>query len=264
MSPTKYYNILIVPDGVENQFGIRMRSWLFKTVIAAFAILIAGIIFFFSFYGEILVRASQTSQLQRENESLKRYKYKLSLLEENMKEARKVVSRISNLAGIDFEMPELPPDSVIFASMTNPKPAIVQRAYPTNERIPGGLPVKGYVTRGYSDDQVDFHPGIDIAGEVGTPILATAAGTVSYTGVDSVYGQMVIIDHDNNISTVYGHNSEILVEIGQEILVGGRIALLGNTGRSTAPHVHYEIRENDKPVNPLKYMTDYEILREQE
>ena len=80
---------------------------------------------------------------------------------------------------------------------------------------------------------------------------------------DSVYGLMVIIEHENNISTLYGHNKEILVEIGREVLVGSRIALLGNTGRSTAPHLHYEIRENDKPVNPIKYISGYEILNKQ-
>ena len=259
MAQTKYYSILVVPDGVENQFGLRMRSWVFKTIVVFFILLLVGIIFFFSFYGKILIRASQASQLQTENESLKRYKYKLSLLEENMKEARKVVSRISALAGVDFEIPELPPDSVLFAKMGETRPAIVPKAFPVNENVPEGLPVKGFITRGFSDNPEDFHPGIDIAGEVGTPILATAAGTVTHAESDSVYGLVVVIEHDNGVSTLYGHNKEILVEIGQEVLVGSRIALLGNTGRSTAPHLHYEIMENGKPVNPKKYMSGYEV-----
>ena len=261
MAQTKYYSVLIVPDGVENQFGIRLRSWMFKSIIIFFVLLLAGIIFFFSFYGQILMKASQASQLQTENESLKRYKYKLSLLEENMKEARKVVSRISSLAGVDFEIPELPPDSVLFAEMgsSKPVPAIVQKSFPVVEGQPEGLPVQGYITRGFSDDPANYHPGIDIAGEVGTPILSTAAGTVTRAESDSVYGLVVEIEHENNISTLYAHNSEILVEIGQEVLVGSRIALLGNTGKSTAPHLHYEVMENGIKVNPLKYVSGYEI-----
>ena len=263
MSQTKYYSVLFVPDGVENQFGIRLRSWLFKTIIIFFSLLLIGIVFFFSFYGKILMRASQATQLQSENESLKRYKYKLSLLEENMKEARKVVTRISDLAGVDFEIPELPPDSILFAEMGNTIPAVVQKSYPVNEDRPEGFPVEGYITRGFSDNPDDFHPGIDIAGEIGTPILSTAAGLVTQAESDPVYGLMVVIEHEDNISTLYGHNSEILVEIGQEVLVGSRIALLGNTGKSTAPHLHYEVRENGNPVNPLKYKSNYEIPNKQ-
>ena len=263
MAQTKYYSILFVPDGVENQFGVRLRAWLFRTIIIFFSLLLIGIVFFFSFYGKILMRASQATQLQSENESLKRYKYKLSLLEENMKETRKRVTQISALAGVDFEIPELPPDSILFAEMGQTKPAVVQKSFPINEALPEGLPVEGYITRGFSDNPSDFHPGIDIAGEIGTPILSTAAGMVTQAESDSVYGLMVVIEHGNNISTLYGHNKEILVEIGQEVLVGSRIALLGNTGRSTAPHLHYEVRENGNPVNPIKYISGYEILNKQ-
>ena len=77
------------------------------------------------------------------------------------------------------------------------------------------------------------------------------------------WGNTVVIEHENNISTLYGHNKEILVEIGQEVLVGSRIALLGNTGKSTAPHLHYEVRENENPINPIKYISGYEILNKQ-
>ena len=241
-----------------------MRAWLFKALIGFFALLFVGLIFFFSFYGEILVRASQASDLMRENEELKRYKYKLGLLEDNMKETRKLVSRISALAGVDFEIPELPPDSVIFAEMLENKPAMIERSREIGMNTPDGLPVDGFITRGYSVEGDDYHPGVDIAGEVGTPILTTAAGVVSFVGEDSVYGKMVIIDHENGLSTVYGHNNEILVEIGQEVLVGSRIALLGNSGRSTAPHLHYELRKEGKPVNPLEFISEYEVLSKQE
>ena len=251
----KYYNLMIVPDGVENPFGIKMRSWLFKGLIALCVVVIVGLILFFSFYGKIVVRAAQANRLEQENEELKRYKYKVSLLEEKMRESREIVNRISSLAGVEVRMPELPPDSVLFASLENAKPAMLDRPVGAGINLPAGLPLQGYMTRGFSDDSTDYHPGVDIAAEVGTSVLATAAGKVIYAGEDSVYGLTVIIEHDSGLSTVYGHNSELLVEKGKEVLVGGRIALSGNTGRSTAPHLHYEIRENNKPVNPIKYIS---------
>ncbi|UCD93616.1 MAG: M23 family metallopeptidase [Candidatus Zixiibacteriota bacterium] len=251
----KYYNLMIVPDGVENPFGIKMRSWLFKTLIALIVVVFVGLLLFFSFYGKIVVRATQANRLEQENEELKRYKYKVGLLEEKMKESREIVNRISTLAGVEVRMPELPPDSILFAGLENARPAMLNRPISAGVNVPAGLPLQGYMTRGFSDDTTDYHPGVDIAAEVGTSVLATAAGKVIFAGEDSVYGQTIIIEHDSSLSTLYGHNNELLVEEGKDVLVGGRIALSGNTGKSTAPHLHYEIRENNKPVNPLKYIS---------
>jgi murein DD-endopeptidase MepM/ murein hydrolase activator NlpD len=254
----KYYSLMIVPDGTENPVGIRIRAWLLKTLVVLVALFIVGLIVFFSFYSKIISLAATAESLKKENEALKRYEYKVTLLAEKMKEAREVVTRISQLAGVDFEFPELPPDSVIFAELDNPKPAIMTRFASANSRRPQGLPLQGYMTRGFSDDSSDFHPGVDIAAAIGTPVLATAAGKVVYTDNDSIYGLIVAIEHDSGVSTLYGHNSELLVREGDEVLAGSRIALSGNTGKSTAPHLHYEIREDNLPVNPLKYIGEYE------
>jgi len=255
---------MIVPDGVESPFGIRIRAWLFKTAIVAVAILCVGLILFFAFYGKIVVRAALAGQLEEENEALKRYKYKVGLLEERMSEAREVVSRISKLAGVEIELAEIPPDSVIFAELDNQvAPAVMNRSVVSGFGRPEGLPLQGYMTRGFSDDGEQYHPGIDIAVAEGTAVLATASGKVVFAGTDSTYGLTVILEHDSGISTLYGHNSELLVEEDKEVLVGGRIALSGNTGKSTAPHLHYEIRENSISVNPLKYISEYEGINEQ-
>lgn len=254
---------MIVPDGVESPVGIRIKAWLLKTLVVLIALFIVGLIIFFSFYSKIISLATMAESLKKENEALKRYEYKVTLLAEKMKEAREVVARISQLAGVDFEFPELPPDSVIFAELENPKPALITRSVFANDRRPQGLPLQGYMTRGFSDDSADFHPGVDIAAAIGTPVLATAAGKVTYTGNDSIYGLIVIIEHDSGVSTVYGHNTELLVEEGDNVQAGSRIALSGNTGKSTAPHLHYEIRENNRAVNPLKYIGEYEESSEQ-
>lgn len=126
--------------------------------------------------------------------------------------------------------------------------------------IPRGLPVNGYVTDGYGMRRNPFngegrevHEGLDIAVEFGTPVSSTADGLIIYAAPHAGYGNLVIIYHSNGITSRYGHLSRISVEAGQRIRRGDQIGNAGSTGRSTGPHVHYEIRENDQTVDPLRY-----------
>ncbi len=100
----------------------------------------------------------------------------------------------------------------------------------------------------------EFHKGFDIANRKGTPIIATANGTVTFTGKKGSYGNIVVIDHGHGMVTRYGHNDKILVKRNDKVKRGDTIALVGNTGRSTGPHVHYEVHLNGIPVNPEKYI----------
>jgi murein DD-endopeptidase MepM/ murein hydrolase activator NlpD len=125
---------------------------------------------------------------------------------------------------------------------------------------PSIRPVDGWITSGFGGrvspftGQNEFHSGIDISNAPGTKIIAPANGRVS-TAAEKVYiGNLVIIDHGHGRSTKYGHLKEILVDPGQEVKRGDVIGLVGNTGRSTGPHLHYEVLINGTPVNPLKYI----------
>jgi murein DD-endopeptidase MepM/ murein hydrolase activator NlpD len=100
----------------------------------------------------------------------------------------------------------------------------------------------------------DWHPGIDIANDYGTPIVATASGVVIYSSWYSGYGQLVQIDHGNGIVTMYGHCSQIIVNVGDRVKKGDLIAYMGSTGYSTGTHVHYEIRVNGTAVNPANFL----------
>jgi murein DD-endopeptidase MepM/ murein hydrolase activator NlpD len=99
-----------------------------------------------------------------------------------------------------------------------------------------------------------MHTGIDLRGERGEPVHATAAGKVSIAGRDGGYGNLVEINHGNGLSTRYGHLSEIDVKVGQKVHIGQVIGKIGSTGRSTGPHLHYETRINGDPVNPQKFL----------
>jgi len=100
----------------------------------------------------------------------------------------------------------------------------------------------------------DWHPGIDIACDYGSPIVAAADGTVIYSGWFGGYGKMIEIDHHNGIVTIYAHNAENLVDVGARVKKGDTIAYVGTTGNSTGPHVHYEVRVNGTTVNPANFL----------
>lgn len=128
------------------------------------------------------------------------------------------------------------------------------------DATPSLWPTEGQVTsrygwrRGPFGGGSDFHPGIDIANSTGTPIIATAAGVVTYSGYMSGYGYLIAIDHGYGIETYYGHNSRNYVEKGETVQKGEVIAAMGSTGYSTGPHVHYEVRVNGTHVDPGKFL----------
>jgi murein DD-endopeptidase MepM/ murein hydrolase activator NlpD len=115
-------------------------------------------------------------------------------------------------------------------------------------------PVAGPVTSGFGSRWGRMHEGIDVGVGTGTAVHAAAAGTVVYAGWMSGYGNVVVIDHGNGLSTAYAHNSSLLVSQGTSVGQGAVVALSGNTGHSTGPHVHFEVRVNGAPVDPLGYL----------
>ncbi len=126
--------------------------------------------------------------------------------------------------------------------------------------IPTLWPAKGRLSSrfGSREDPLNYnegnHKGIDIAADYGQAIVAAADGTVILSDWYSGYGKAVVIDHGRGITTVYGHSNELLVSEGKKVKKGDLIARVGSTGRSTGPHLHFEIRINGEAVNPLKYL----------
>ena len=99
-----------------------------------------------------------------------------------------------------------------------------------------------------------FHAGLDFRGPVGAPIYAAAKGVVSFAGVRQGYGNCVEIDHGNGLTTRYAHMSRLGATVGQQIAAGNVIGAIGSTGRSTGPHLHFEVRIHDRPVNPRPFL----------
>ena len=139
---------------------------------------------------------------------------------------------------------------------------LISRAGRVLASLPSRWPVRGVVNSEFGGRQSpwtkggEFHSGMDIAAERGTRVQAPAAGIVTFAGTHAEYGLTVMIDHGEDLRTIYGHLSRISVVPGQKIARGGELGLTGNTGRSSGPHLHYEILVNNRPVNPRAYLWD--------
>lgn len=130
-----------------------------------------------------------------------------------------------------------------------------------HEVIPSGRPInKGWISSRYGTrtdpftGKPDFHKGIDLAGKEGADVIAVGSGVVMWSGKRYGYGNMVEINHGNGYITRYGHNKENIVKVGDTVKKGQIIALMGNTGRSTGPHVHFEVWRSGRTVDPMKFV----------
>ena len=124
------------------------------------------------------------------------------------------------------------------------------------EKAPFSIPVKSNyrLTSGFGQRWGRLHAGTDFAGPIGTPIYSTADGVVTHAGWSSGYGRLIKIRHEFGIETRYAHLNSMDVRVGQRVSRGDRIGAMGNSGRSTGPHLHYEVRQNGNPVNPMIYI----------
>ncbi len=136
----------------------------------------------------------------------------------------------------------------------------VDHTLKTIRPLPLGYPIDGNISSGfgYRNDPIlhrqAFHSGLDMTGPLNSHVHATADGKVVGAGYNSTFGWYVRIDHGNGFSTLFGHNKKLLVKRGQMVRRGDEISIMGSTGRSTGPHVHYEIRYKGRAINPIKYL----------
>ena len=136
----------------------------------------------------------------------------------------------------------------------------LERATRVLAALPSRWPVRGQVNSGYGSRlspwsaKSEFHSGLDIGAPVGTPVKAPAPGVVVFAGVQAEYGQTLIVDHGHDTKSIYGHLSRLAVAVNEKVQRGEVIALTGNTGRSSGPHLHYEIQVKGQSVNPTGYL----------
>jgi len=238
------------------------------------AILLCGSLY--GFYGLTQHAAhlrtdNENQRLRAENERQRRELNELNSRVEAVEDTSRKLAEKSGL--IDESSlpgtggPSLPLDADGFAALEN-KMRDLERNMSANERllrdrgyVPTVWPVVGKLESGFGGrsnpfggGSYEFHSGQDIEAAWGDPIVSGASGTVSFVGWQNGYGQLVVIDHGGGLTTRYGHLSHIDVTQGQTVARSQFIGRVGSTGRSTGPHLHYEVRYNDEPVNPLQYL----------
>jgi murein DD-endopeptidase MepM/ murein hydrolase activator NlpD len=155
-----------------------------------------------------------------------------------------------SLAALDDKMSQLERKMKAYESVMRDR-GFTPTVWPVVGKLESGF---GGRSNPFGGRSYEFHSGQDIDAATGDPVVAGASGKVTFTGWQNGYGQLVVIDHGGGLTTRYGHLSHIDVEQGKTVARSEFIGRVGSTGRSTGPHLHYEVRINDEPVNPLQYL----------
>ena len=246
----KFLTVLVVPHDEKHVRRLRLSYRRIKVGIALAGVLLAAIALAVFSYGRVASRATRAALLERENARLEVENAKVDEIAENLERTERAYAQIRDMAGLPpaDEGGELgPPDGG--GGEAAPAPSA-----DAPDSVPSGWPLslKGFETAGFGKD--GGHPGVDIAVPVHTPVLATARGTVTAAEADPVYGHYIVLSHGGRLETMYGHNAVLLVESGERVSRGQPIAYSGNSGRSTAPHLHYEIRRDGRAIDPAPYL----------
>ncbi len=200
--------------------------------------------------GEIETLEAEVSDLQRENAAMRVVAERVERLEAEYRQLRAVMGGELGRSQRDILLPPL-----------SEKEASERRVSEQEAGAGFVWPVveQGFVTRNFGDTTAappDGHVGVDIAVPVGSYVRTARTGRVTETGDDPEYGLYVRVAHDDDLSSLYAHNSWLFVDPGDSVEVGEVIALSGNSGRSTAPHLHVEIEREGVPVDPLDYLVE--------
>jgi murein DD-endopeptidase MepM/ murein hydrolase activator NlpD len=289
--PAKRFTILIIPEGSHRVRRFSLRSNLLKLVAAAAVILTVAVSGLIIDYTMTQLDRSELQRLQVENFAQREELQRLAVKLEDLRQEMVVLAQNDAKVRVMAKLTAPKSDSMsgiggpsreddLGREFTNIQQRIdevrrqIDLRRESQEEIqgilndqrsllaakPSGWPTKGWLTSGFGVRNDPFtgkrkmHEGLDIAARTGTPVYATADGIVSSVRTEAGYGKVVTIDHGYGYRTVYGHNSKYNVKVGQRVRRGDQIASIGNTGRSTGSHVHYEIRLNGVPVNPRKYL----------
>jgi murein DD-endopeptidase MepM/ murein hydrolase activator NlpD len=248
--------ILVHRDGAIDSRSIRIPVWALRAGLLVGLVLVVVLVLGFALYAPLLRTAAQVPMLKNDVARLEADNAKIRELVAALDSAEQRYSQVRHMMGADVVR-----DPLALTSSLPLAPAIRAHQptggirYEQGASIPAHWPLEdpGYVTRGQvGTGTVDeAHPGVDIAIPTGTMVRAAAGGSVVQAGPDPEYGSFVLLQHPAGYQTVYGHLSRILVSANDTVEAGQVLGLSGNTGRSSAPHLHFEIRRDGKSLDPL-------------
>jgi murein DD-endopeptidase MepM/ murein hydrolase activator NlpD len=281
-----HISLIIVSSDAMKVRELRLtRFWyrVFAGILGVGLIMLVMLGVYYASLGRVL--AAGVAKKQPLEVQLAEANRKTQALAQELAEMKEVAERIRHLAGVEEFEATAPPSAAEYTPGYADAASDVETALALGEtRLPfllrdrwasleeGDLktrqktllrstpfvwPVRGWVTREFqnADDPISRpHPGMDIAAREGTPVMAAGDGMVSYADWDQDLGWLVVVEHGYGFTTRYGHNASLRVEKGNRIQRGQIIALVGNTGRSSAPHLHYEVWKDQVPVDPRSYL----------
>lgn len=279
----KLYTVMFVPDDNGKTYYFRVNKNILYSLVFFLIVFALGIIALVIKTGEIGAKLQFTysllnekRRLNEENEKLKKVVKRIESIEQSTAYLKRLASTIGE-RGLEIPVSQTAYDNkeTIFAEdsldafivdlRTNESEVYKQLEIADATRedlytsIPNISPVDGWITKKFIKDNQNpsiNHLGVDFAAQKGTPIRSTAPGIVEEVVNDTYFGLIITIKHKFGFMTRYGHCMQTLVSKGDMVERGQTIALLGNTGTSSAPHVHYEILKDGKNVDPMKYMFD--------
>jgi murein DD-endopeptidase MepM/ murein hydrolase activator NlpD len=266
---TRGVTIVVHADGDLESKQYRIPRWALVAGKWGAGAIAVSVVLFFAFAGPISRNAARVPGLEREVARLRVENSRVQQLASALNRAEANYQELRQVLGMKAPPPNTPATrsggSVARTTeLTAPMRAVAVRAtlpgaahrFEMGASIPSHWPldVQGFVTRGQvgpGGNVDESHPGIDIAVPLGTPVRASGGGSVTAAGYDADYGLFVLLRHPSGYETMYGHLSRLIAAEGDDVQAGQVIGLSGNSGRSTAPHLHFEIRRDDKSVDPL-------------
>ena len=262
-------NITISSTGASSARQFMIRKNLVNLLLVVTSVLLLSFLIGCFFLGYLLKEARTTQGLRSENLQLKQQLLRLNELEERLAVLNDIKANMLCLLGIEDTLSTGAPGITeknrsngytgVYVPVSTGTP-LMEGDIPEIKRSLIECPLLGPKTRdfGLFDNSGVFHTGVDIAGEAGAGIFAAGQGIVSFIGNHSLFGLVIKVAHSPGLETMYGHASKILVKTGDFVTAGQVIAEVGNTGQSTAPHLHFEIQWKGKAVDPAQIITDWD------
>lgn len=255
MRRPRFVTIVVHRDGALESRQFQIPLWLLRVLSIAGIALFVTIVLAAVLYAPIVRVAAQVPSMRREISRLRAENAQVTELASTLRDMEDRYEQVRQMMGADV-VPE-GPRPLEAVPVVRPVAAVTPEAasaYPEGPSDPDNWPLdeRGFVTRGPVPGgmQAEGHAGLDIAVPSGTPIRAAGGGIVVAAGDDSELGLFVEIQHPHDYESIYGHASRLLVVPGDSVSAGQVIALSGSTGRSTAPHLHFEIRHAGQSVDP--------------
>lgn len=270
-------SILFVPENKGASFSFKLPTLALRLgLFVGMALVFFAVVMLFS-WGNLYRKARNYDRLVDENAELLQEHDRVIELQKRVEQLQQLGDQIRQALGAQTppsssELNRPGPDLLSQANHQTPPPPADQPESPPaqisdrapfyqfgdqevlkDQDVPSLWPVQGYVSRSFEPDPVvpaHSHNGVDLAAAAGTPIKATAGGVVIWSGWSPLYGNVVVLAHAAGYFSMYGHCQQVLVNIRDRVERGEPIALLGNTGQSSAPHLHFEIWHGNTPLNP--------------